>query len=228
MKLITLTAILLSTTALADSDLNTQLEDLKMPVNTAPVGVTSEKLYAVQSRAHSLTKRFELGLGVAKNFTGNSFLSMNQINAGVAYHINDRWSVVASGSYGFNDFTSTAKRVIAEGFVPDAAVVKWRADLLASYNLFYGKFRLSMDQVLYFDQYVSFGPGLVNTQYATAPAAVADVGFALWFGKNWSGRFGVKNDFYKEKTQTTNDLAYHMLGHIEVGYLLGGDTSVYE
>jgi hypothetical protein len=68
----------------------------------------------------------------------------------------------------------------------------------------------------------------VNTQDGTAPAAVADIGFALWLGKNWSTRFGLKNDFFREKTQMTNDLTAHMLGHLEVGYLIGGDERIYE
>ncbi len=213
----------------SDTNLSNQLDDLKIPANTAPVGVTSEKLYSVQNRYIKLDKKFEFNLGGAKNFTGNGFLQMSQINAGVAYHFNDRWSVTASGSYGFNDFTASANRLMMnDGIMPDAAIVKWRSDLMASYNLFYGKFRMNMDQVFYFDQYVSVGPGLVNTQYATVPAAVADVGFALWFGKNWSARFGAKNDVFREQKMVHNDLAYHLLGHIEVGYLLGGSDSAYE
>ncbi len=220
---------LMNPVARAESDLGAQLEELKLPSNVAPVGVTSEKLYSVQNRFIRLDRRFEFNLGAAKNFTGNGLLSMHQLNAGVIYHFNDRWSVSASGSYGFNDFTDSAYQLMQrEGIVPDAAIVKWRSDLLANYNLFYGKFRMNMDQVFYFDQYVAAGPGLINTQYGTAPAAVVDVGFALWFGKNWSARFGAKNDFYREKTMIGNDLVDHMLGHIEVGYLIGSGEQTYE
>jgi outer membrane beta-barrel protein len=215
--------------ARADSDLSAQLDDLKMPGNVAPAGVTSEKLYAVQNRYVNLDQRFELTLGGAKNFTGNGFLQMSQIDAGINYHLNNRFSLGLSGSYGFNDFTASANRLIQEErIMPDAAIVKWRSDLLLSYNLFYGKFRVSMDQVFYFDQYVSVGPGLVNTQYGTAPSAVADVGFALWFGKNWSAKFGAKNTLFNEQRYTGSDMAYHLLGHIDVGYLLGGEDRAYE
>jgi outer membrane beta-barrel protein len=218
-----------SLSANAENDLGEQLEALKLPSNVAPAGVTSEKLYSVQNRFTRLDRRFEFNLGGAKNFTGNGLLSMHQLNAGVIYHLNDRWSVSASGSYGFNDFTDSAYRLMQnEGIVPDAAIVKWRSDLLANYNLFYGKFRMNMDQVFYFDQYVAVGPGLVNTQYGTAPAAVLDIGFAVWFGKNWSARFGAKNDIYREKTMTGNDLVDHMLGHLEVGYLIGSGEQSYE
>lgn len=215
--------------AFAEGDLSTQLDDLKMPQNVAPSGVTSEKLYAVQNRYVNLDQRFALSIGGAKNFTGNGFLQMSQIDAGVTYHLNNRWSLGLSGSYGFNDFTASANRLIQEErIMPDAAIVKWRSDLLLGYNLFYGKFRVSMDQVFYFDQYVSAGPGIVNTQYGTAAAAVADVGFALWFGKNWSAKFGAKNSFFKEQKYTSSDMAYHLLGHVEVAYLLGGEDRAYE
>ncbi len=225
MMMLSLTAA----TASADVDLNAQLDELKLPGNVAPAGITNEKLYSAQSRFATLARRTEFNLGVGQNFTSNGFVRMRQLNGSVLHHLTDRWSVSASGSYGFNDFTRSAEMLMMnEGIVPDAAIVKWRADLLANYNLFYGKFRTSIDQVFYFDQYVSVGPGLVNTQYGTAPAAVADIGFALWIGKNWSTRFGVKNDFFREKTQLSNDLAYHMLGHIEVGYLIGGNEHAYE
>jgi outer membrane beta-barrel protein len=232
MKILLFSMMMLSltaATATADVDLNAQLDELKLPGNVAPAGITNEKLYSSQSRFATLARRTEFNLGMGQNFTGNGFVRMRQLNGSIAYHLNDRWSVSASGSYGFNDFTRSAEFLMMnEGIVPDAAIVKWRADLLANYNLFYGKFRTSIDQVFYFDQYVSAGPGLVNTQYGTTPAAVADIGFALWIGKNWSTRFGVKNQFFREKTQLSNDTAYHMLGHIEVGYLIGGNEHAYE
>lgn len=219
----------LSISAVADSDLNAQLDELKLPTNAAPAGVTSEKLYSVQNRLMKLDRKFEFNLGGSKNFGGSGFLQMTQVNGSVGYHFNDRWSLFLSGSYGFNDFTEAAGMLILkEGILPDVAVVNWRSDLLLGYNLFYGKFRLSLDQVFYFDQYVSVGPGLVNTQFGTTPSAVADIGVALWFGKNWSTRFGVKNQVFNEKTVSSSHLTDHVLGHVEVGYLIGGGDVAYE
>ncbi len=134
MKTVSLSLLFLTITSVSAfaqqaADLSTQLDDLTVPANTAPAGVTSEKLYSVQNRYLQIANKFEFTLGGAKNFTGNGFLQMSQINAGVAYHINDRWSAVVSGSYGFNDFTSSANRLIVnDGIMPDAAIVKWRAD----------------------------------------------------------------------------------------------------
>lgn len=226
-----MTTLLLTSgiSAQAETDLNSQLEELKLPTSAAPAGVNSEKLYSVQNRFMKLDRKWEFNLGGSKNFGGSGFLQMTQINGSVGYHLNDRWSITASGSYGFNDFTEAAGMLILkEGILPDVAIVKWRSDLLLGYNVFYGKFRLSLDQVFYFDQYVAVGPGLVNTQFGTAPSAVADVGIALWFGKNWSTRFGVKNQIFKEQTVSTNNLAAHVLGHIEMGYLIGGGDQSYE
>lgn len=218
-----------SANAESQTGLTDQMNELKIPENTAPAGVSKDKLYSAQSRYIDLTKKFEFDLGGSKNLTSDSFLNMTGVDLTVRYHFNNRWSVAASGSYGFNEFTESANRLIQhDGILPNAAIVKWRTDLLAGYNLFYGKFRINMDQVFYFDQYVAVGPGMINTQYGTSPSAVADVGFALWFGSNWSARFGAKSDFFNEKKRDTSGTAYHLLAHLDVGYLIGGGESTHE
>lgn len=209
----------------AETALTDQMNDLKMPENVAPMGLRSEKLYSAQPRNTSLAKRLEFDLGGAYNLAGNAFLNQTQVDLTARYHLTDRWNIALSGSYGWNAFTKSAQTLIDnDSRLPDAAAVKWRADALLGYNLFYGKFRVNMDNVMYFDQYVAVGPGLVNTQYQTAVSAVADIGFALWFGKNWTARFGAKNDFYNEKHLADTSLAYHLLGHVDIGYLLGGES----
>ncbi len=205
-----------------DETLESRLNELELPSNVAPSGVTQEKLYSVQSRYSSLKKRSEVTIGYAKNFTGSSFLDMTQVEGAYRFHFNDRWNAALSGAYGFNSLTSGGKRLLAEdGILPDAPFVKSRFDALVGYNLFYGKFRLSMDKVLYFDQYVAFGPGYITTQYASSPAAVLDVGFVFWMGRNFSFRFGVKNDFFKEESLRETKTAHHALGHLSVGYAFG-------
>jgi len=214
-----------SINAYADAGLSDQLSDLKMPENMAPVGLRSERLYSAQVRDTELAHRFEFDLGGAKNLTSNGFLNQTQINLTARYHLDNRWDVSVSGAYGYNSFTDAANRLMAENnMLPDAAIVKTRFDALLGYNLFYGKFRMNMDNVFYFDQYVSVGPGLVTTQYNTAVAGVADVGFALNFGNNWTARFGAKNDFFTEQKAASSGLAYHLLGHVDIGYLIGGES----
>jgi outer membrane beta-barrel protein len=225
--LLVLSLIFGSLNAFAASDvaLTDQLGELKLPENTAPVGLRSERLYSVQSRDTDLAHRFEFDLGGAKNFTGNGFLTQTQVDATIRYHLTNRWDLSVSGAYGYNSFTDSANLLMKNNSIlPDAAVVKERFDALLGYNLFYGKFRMNMDNVFYFDQYVAVGPGAVTTQFQTALAAVADVGFALNFGNSWTARFGAKNDFYNEQTANNKSLAYHLLGHVDVGYLIGGES----
>ena len=219
----------MSGAAFAEPSLDSQLQDLRLPQDQAPVGVTREKLYSSQSRFSDLSHRFELDFGGAKNLNANSSLSMSQLDGTVRFHLSNRWDLAMSGSYGFNSFTDTAQRLMqSEGILPDAAIVKWRTDLLVGYNLFYGKFRASMDQVFYFDQYIAIGPGLVQTQYQMATAGVADVGFAFWFGRHWAARMGAKSDIYNEQKAKSSDLAYHLLGHLDIGYVIGNGEKTYE
>jgi outer membrane beta-barrel protein len=212
----------------AEGGLEEQLTDLRVPENTAPPGISRESLYSVQNRYSDLSKRFEFNLGGSKNMSSDSFLNMTELDFTSRYHFTNRWNLAVSGSYGFNSFTDSANRLMAvDGIIPDVAIVKWRSDLLLGYNLFYGKFRMSMDQVYYFDQYLAVGPGLVKTQFGTTPSAIADIGFALWFGKKWSARFGAKNEFFNEKRVSSSGTAYHLLGHLDIGYLIG-EASAHE
>src|SRR4051812_1626338 len=75
------------------ASLEDELKSLTLPDNIAPSSVAREKLYAVQNRHLSLSGVSELSLGVAKNFTVDSFLVSNQVNLGYRFHLSDRWSV---------------------------------------------------------------------------------------------------------------------------------------
>lgn len=212
------------------ASLENQLDELKLPSNTAPAMVSQEKLYSVQDRYSNLKNRFEVTLGGGQNFTGSSFLRMRQAELALRYHFTNRLNLAVSGAYGSNEFTSGAKKLLADdNRLVDAAVVKNRADLLLGWNPFYGKFRLSMDNVLYFDQYIAIGPGIVMSEYPngagmgknTATAIVADIGMAFWVGKNMSFRFGFKNSWFNEKRMTSSSSEHHLLGHLDVGYVFG-------
>ncbi len=211
-----------SPTAEAPS-LEDELQSLSMPSNQAPTGVSSEQMYAVQTRLAPLEHRSEVTITGAKNFTVDSFLVSQQMDAGYRYYLTDRWFLGLSGSYVFNSLSSSGERLMNENKrLPDVAYTKYRADLMAGYNLFYGKFRLSLDQVFYFDQYVAIGPGVVVQDLGTHPAAVADVGFAFWFGRNFSFRIGVKDYLFHEDRRLSKGLANNVLGHVDFGYVFGG------
>jgi outer membrane beta-barrel protein len=203
--------------------LEQQLENLKLPENAAPSVVSAEKLYLVQNRYSSLRHRSEVTVGASKNFAGSSFIAMSQLDLSYRFHLNNRWNLSASGSYTFNELTSGAQELLnTKKIVPDAAYIKNRADFLVGYNLFYGKMRFSMERVAYFDIYMAAGPGRITTQFGPTTAAVVDAGAAIWVGRRWSARFGIKNSFFKEQRVLSTSNVYHMLGHLDLGVLFGG------
>lgn len=205
----------------ADAPLEQELESLSVPANQAPSVVSQEKLYAVQGRYAPLRNRHELSLAGAKNFTADSFLSSQQLELGYRYYLSDRWFAGLNGSYVFNSFTEAANRIIQkEQLVPDVAYAKYRADVLAGFQPFYGKFRLTMDQVFYFDQYVALGAGLVGLDTGSTWAVVADVGFSFRFGRAWSFRLGVKDYFFEEQRRLSKSWVHNLLGHLDVAMVL--------
>jgi outer membrane beta-barrel protein len=206
--------------------LEDQLEGLNIPENYAPASVANEKLYAVQNRFLRLRGVSELSTGFARNFTVDSYLVSNQIDLSYRYHLDDRWSLTAAGSAVFNGRSTAGDRLLEmNGLVPDAAYVKYRADLTASMNAFYGKIRVSMDRVFYFDQYITLGPALINMDTGTSVAGVAGAGFAFWWDKKASVRIGVKDYFYNAKKALSSGFVNDVVGFVDVGILLGGDRS---
>ncbi len=218
-----------SEAAPVSKSLEDQLSDLGTPGNEAPVGLTSEQLYAVQNRFSSLRHRSELTIGGGNNFSTNSFLLSQSLDSTYRFYLSDRWYLGLSGSVVFNRFTDGGQWLIDEvRRAPDVAVTKFRTDLQLGYNLFYGKFRLTMDRVFYFDQYVALGPGLLMFDKTRNPAAgnraslVADVGFAFWFGRNLSFRLGVKDYFFHEQRSLTSGWVNNFSGYLQAGYVFGG------
>ncbi len=203
--------------------LEDQLKLLELPANRAPVAVSTEKLYSVQSRYNPLKGRFEVSLGVARDFTNASSLSSQQLGGSLRYHLNDRWHVGVAGGQVFNEFTETARLLMErEGVVPDVAYAKYRANLEVGANTFYGKFRLSSDTVLYLDQYVSLGAGVVGLNRGPAAMATVDAGFAFWIGRGGVIRIGMKDHIYREKRELSSAMTHHWLGHVQIGWMPGG------
>jgi outer membrane beta-barrel protein len=209
-----------------EANLEDQLNALNVPANEAPASVTDEKLYSVQSRYAPLYLKSELSIGAARNFTADSFVDSNQLNAGYRFHISDRWSVGVSGSYVFNSYSPAGDRLLSmQGLLPDAAYVKYRGDLTVGFNLFYGKFRLTMDRVFYFDQYWTLGPALIEMDTGRAYGATADAGLVLWLGRRGNIRIGIKDYLYRQQRVTSSSVANDLTGHIDLGLLLGGGST---
>ncbi len=207
--------------------LESQLQTLKLEQKRVPVSVPSENFYAAQSRYSPLKSRLEFDIGGAKNFNPSSFLSQEEVHGDLRFYFTNRFYAGVHGAYVFNHLSPEGNRLWEkENIFPDISLTRFRSDLTLGYHLFYGKFRLSMDTVFYFDQYWAIGAGLVGTDNGltrqTMPAVVADVGFAFWFGRHWSLRVGLKDYYFKEVRRTDESRVNHFVGHASLGFVFGG------
>lgn len=206
--------------AAEEVNLEERLSALQLPENAIPIQGIEEKFYAVQTRYVPLQGRFEFSLGGAKDFNTGGYTSSQQFDIGLNYYLTDRWFLSSGASFVANRFTDSAVYLLEkEGLIPDISVPTQRYDLQAGYHLFYGKFRVSMDTVFYFDQYVSLGTGYVVADAGDSFSLVGDIGLALWLGKRFSVRFGLEDFFYNEKRRLSTAYVHHLLGHASVGYL---------
>ena len=208
----------------ADESLSQALEKLEMPANQSAAGnLSSEKLYSVQTRYNPLRFKHEIAVGVGRGLVGSSFLNTNNLELGYRFHFSDRLSLGLQGGYYTNSFNDSGKRLFEQvELVPDVAYEKYRLDAMISFNAFYGKFRVSMDQVFYFDQYVSLGGGQVWLSTQNSPEAAGEIGFVFWMGKRWSSRLGVRDYYYNEARALSTDNVNHVFVFLNFGILLGG------
>ena len=209
--------------AASEGSVEERLERLRLPPNEPPAAVSREKLYAVQDRYTPLHWASEVSAGGSENFNSDGFLHSSELSLSYRMHFNDKWSVALSASYVFNSFSAAADHLLdTEGRYPDVTFTKGRGDLVLSYQLFYGKIRFSMDNVLYFDQYLSLGGGVVDMSRGTRSAAVGDIGFVFWLGKWGSLRAGLKDFYYEEPRAQDSHYVHSLLGHLDLGLLIGG------
>ena len=203
------------------ASLDDQLKSLNFPSNQAPAGISEEKLYAVQSRYSPLKGRHEFTFAGAKNFTPDGFLNSNELQLGYRFHLSDKVAVGLGYSYVFNSLNSAGQRLVDEDRVlPYTPFVKTRIEMLFEYNTMYGKIRLGLNDVVYFDQFVSIGPGWIQENSGNSAAAVADVGLAFWLGKTGSIRVGLKDYLFDEQRTKSTEMANHIVGHLDIGILL--------
>lgn len=208
--------------------LEDQLKGLSGPENQAPAGLpygtSDEKVYSVQTRYSPLRFTSEIGIGGGRNMSGDSFLVTQELTAAYRFHFSDRWNVALSGAYVYNELNGTGQRVFKEEQrIPDLTYAKTRGDIALGFNTFYGKFRLSMDKVFYFDQYLQLGAGIVNLPTTTSNAFTADAGFVFWLGKRGSFRVGLKDWYYHEKRIRSEGSNHNLIAHLDIGILLGGE-----
>ena len=213
---------LFAISSFAEDDLMSQIKSLVLPSNQAPGMVSKEKLYSVQNRYSDLSNRHEVFVGAGTQVLGEGHIDSRRVGIGYQYHFNNTWAVEVTGSKVFNEFNSSGEILLEKtNLVPDKDYLKYRFDAAAVFNTFYGKFRFGMERVFYFDQYISLGAGMMGLESGTTPAVVADIGLSFWLEKNYSVRFGFKNEFYNEQRLTGEELNHNLVTHLEVGYVFG-------
>jgi len=205
------------------SSLDAELDALAVPMDKAMISTANDKLYSIQPRLYPLKHRHELGFIGGKNLNQDGHLDSTQWGGLYRYHINDKWGIGLNHFRMNNELSAAGKKLVNDkGVLPDRDYVVSQTDLVAEYNLFYGKMRFDLDQVVYFDQFWNIGAGQVELGNGNATALVVDAGFAFWIGKMMSARMGLKNDFYKEENLNGSTNVHNMVGYLSLGVLLGG------
>lgn len=202
------------------------MKNLTVPENELPVSASTEKIYSIQDRFAPLSLRHEIGFGVSKGFNDENFVVSKQISGSYRFHLSNRWNVGLNARYVFNSLSDAGLRLIDHDQIyPDIAYMRSLADVTVGFNLFYGKFRLSMDRVFYFDQYIALGAGIANLDTGKQGVAVGDIGFVFWLGKWGSLRLGLKDYYYNEKRRLSQGRVHNAMGYFDFGILLGGGQS---
>ena len=206
----------------SDLDLDSQLESLHMSWDRLPNIISREKIYAIQNRHNNLEKKHEIVIGAGNQLLGNGLLSQRKLGINYSYYLNMNWAVKVGGTRSFNQLNDNGEILFhRQEILPDKDFSRHSFDVQAVYNAFYGKFRLSMERVFYFDQYFSLGLGSVNLYSGTTPMMMGDVGLSVWVSKNILIRMGLRNEWYREKRVTRTATNYNFIAHTGLGYLFG-------
>lgn len=201
-----------------------QLDSLALPSNQAPANVSTERLYSVQTRYAPLQKRYELGIIGGYNMTNADFVDSKSVGANVRYHFNDKHSFGISYMQFENKLDKTGQDLLErQSLLPDVDYISSVTEANYGYNLFYGKFRLGMSKVFYFDQYWNFGAGAVDLNSGIAPMINIEGGLAFWMGKRGSIRLGFKNLIFEESNLTGNRINHDLLSTLSINILFGGE-----
>lgn len=202
--------------------LEEKLDSLNLPVNEGPASIAKEKLYSVQRRLSPLTNRHEVTFDMGTNLNVDGHLRSQQLGGAYHYHFNDKWSIGFGGYKVFNELTEPGRNLLERDFIaPNKDFAKHQFEAFASYNLFYGKFRIGADNIYYFDQYITLAGGSIGLSSGSSPLFAPEVGIALWLGKNASVRAGVRNEFYEEVTVIGTEINHNVLAYLKIGYLFG-------
>lgn len=219
---ILLLAFFVTSAAIAADSIEKKLEALNIPDDQISPTISRTKLFALNTRYSSLTNRHEASLMGANNFNADSHLESRQAALTYRYHINPKWGLGLRHTEYYNELSSAGEKLLDQSsIVPDTDYAKSSNEIFGTYNLFYGKMRMTQKKVIYFDQFVSLGMGKIELANGTTNMGTVDVGVAFWIGKHMSTRLGLKNEFYKQTTIDSEKSVHNANGYIEIGYLFG-------
>lgn len=204
------------------SDLSKRLESLNIPSDKVTPLVSEEKLYVVNKRYSSLTNRHEISFQGGKNFNADAHLESTLVSAAYRYHINSDWSLGARYSEYHNELSESGEKLFDDRkILPDSDYALKSSELFVNYNTVYGKLRLTKDTIVYFDQYISLGYGMISLANGETQNYIADLGFSFWIGRHMSARIGAKNELYRQQKLNGDKNVHNVQGYIEFGYLFG-------
>ncbi len=210
--------------ALAPVDPGTQdiLSDLsELNATDEAQGELSEKYIAVRSRDVPLGGRFEFMLNGGKVVQGDGFLDTSEAGGAISYHFTDRWSFEIAKSQVQNKFTKAANDLeAASGFLPFVDYAKSHSEAKIVLRGLYGKFRITRNQALLFDQYLSLGPSQHQLNSGDVSGLTGELGLAFWPADHLSFRMGLKDHYYKEGVGDLAADAHHTQVYASLGYLL--------
>lgn len=204
------------------SDLEKKLDTLNIPSDKVSSLVSQEKLYSVNDRYSSLQKRFELTAFGANNFSSDDHIDSTLGGADLRFHYNAKWSAGLRYSEYNNKLSSAGEKLFKQDqVVPDTDYAIKSNEVFVNYNTIYGKLRLTADTVVYFDHYISIGYGNISLGNGETQLYTADSGFSFWFGKKFSSRIGMRNEFYLQQKINGEDSVSSLQGYASFGYLFG-------
>jgi outer membrane beta-barrel protein len=221
-------AIILSVPAFASDSMTKNLEALNIPDDQISPTISRDKLFVLNTRYSSLTNRHEASIFGGNNFTAPSHMEQRAVGLTYRYHINPKWSVGLRHTEYYNNLNNSGKTLLGkEALVAETDFAKSSNEIFGSYNLFYGKMRMTHKTVVYFDQFISLGAGKIDLASGSTNSGILDLGIAFWMGSHMSARIGLKNEFYKQTLLNgDNNNVHNANGYVEFGYLFGEGSKI--
>lgn len=174
----------------------------------------------VQNRIVDRRLRLEVSPTYINYWGGNPYLSSQSVGMELAFHINPRWSLDLSYTFGFqNDVTSEWTALVNLGVVPDVDYPKSSLMGFITYYPFYGKLN-AFDTVIHFDLYASLGAGTTELSFGNQATLGANIGLGIWWSQHLTTRIGYRYQTYEARLKNGPEDLNMSSAFVSVGYML--------